>query len=161
MKNSLYRSDWALIIKILLLLTLYFITQSVHAKTDSVLVYIRDDVYIDYLQFVDDRDINLIDNFSGENIRRDVVDMIIAQQALKLGGFKHSFTYASGKVNFRNTKLLQNGQSLISFDSYWQKDALPLLISFIPKLLEDTCFRTPERFMSKTPHFINGCSLNK
>lgn len=126
MNNSLYRSDWALIIKILLLLTLYFITQSVHAKTDSVLVYIRDDVYIDYLQFVDDRDINLIDNFSGENIRRDVVDMIIAQQALKLGGFKHSFTYASGKVNFRNTKLLQNGQSLISFDSYWQKDALPL-----------------------------------
>jgi hypothetical protein len=52
--------------------------------------------------------------------------MIIAQQALKLGGFKHSFTYAPGKVNFRNTKLLQNGQLLISFDSYWQQDALPL-----------------------------------
>ncbi|PKH88104.1 hypothetical protein CXF79_07030 [Colwellia sp. Bg11-28] len=101
-------------------------TQFVHAKTDSVLVYIRDDVYIDYLKFVDDRDISLIDNFSGKNIRRDVVDMIIAQRALKLGGFKHSFTYAPGKVNFRNTKMLQNGQLLISFDSYWQQDALPL-----------------------------------
>ena len=52
--------------------------------------------------------------------------MIIAQQALKLGGFSHNFTYAPGKVNFRNTKMLQNGQLLISFDSYWQQDALPL-----------------------------------
>jgi len=67
--------------------------------------------------------VTTIDNFSGAAIRRDVVDMIIAQQALKLGGFKHQFNYASGKVNFRNTKMLQNGRLLISFDSYWLEDA--------------------------------------
>jgi hypothetical protein len=126
MENSIYRSYRALTIKVLLFFTLFCISPFLHAQTESVLVFIRDDVYIDYLKFVDDRDISLIDDFSGENIRRDVVDMIIAQQALKLGGFNHSFTYAPGKVNFRNTKMLQNGQLLISFDSYWQQDALPL-----------------------------------
>ncbi|MCJ8294784.1 MAG: hypothetical protein MJK15_10295 [Colwellia sp.] len=111
---------------VLLILTLISISSNALARQHNVLIYIRDDVYIDYQKFVADKDISSIDNFSGKNIRRDVVDMIIAQQALKLGGFSHNFSYAPGKVNFRNTKMLQNGQLLISFDSYWQKDALPL-----------------------------------
>jgi hypothetical protein len=113
-------------IKALVVVTLFCITQYSYARKNSVLIYIRDDVYIDYLQFVEGRDISLIDSFSGKNIRRDVVDMIIAQKALKLGGFNHRFSYAPGKVNFRNTKMLQNGKLLISFDSYWKQDALPL-----------------------------------
>ncbi len=96
------------------------------ARQDTILIYIRDDVYEDYLQFIDGRDVLQITNFSGKNIRRDVVDMILAQQALRLGGFEHKFSYAPGKVNFRNTKMLQNGRLLISFDSYWLNDALPL-----------------------------------
>lgn len=97
-----------------------------HARQDNVLIYIRDDVYIDYQKFLSGRDVHSIDNFSGVKIRRDVVDMIIAQQALRLGGFNFGFKYAPGKVNFRNTQMLQNGQLLISFDSYWHQDALPI-----------------------------------
>jgi hypothetical protein len=96
------------------------------AAQDSVLIYIRDDVYSDYEEFIAGRDVSAIKNFSGINIRRDVVDMILAQQALKLGGFKYKFTYAPGKVNFRNTQMLQNGELLLSFDSYWKSDASPL-----------------------------------
>jgi hypothetical protein len=114
-----------LFIKILVL-TLIFSSLSAQARKDSVLIYIRDDVYEDYLEFVAGREIIDIDNFSGKNIRRDVVDMILAQQALKLGGFDYNFNYAPGKVNFRNTKMLENGELLISFDSYWQQDAIPL-----------------------------------
>lgn len=110
----------------LLLFTLIFSSLSAQARKDSVLIYIRDDVYEDYLEFVAGREIIDIDNFSGKNIRRDVVDMILAQQALKLGGFDYNFNYAPGKVNFRNTKMLENGKLLISFDSYWQQDAIPL-----------------------------------
>ena len=126
MKNLTFGLYRELFTKVLLIFTLLFITQNACARNQSVLIYIRDDVYLDYLDFVADRDVSLIDNFSGENIRRDVVDMIIAQKALKLGGFEHRFSYAPGKVNFRNTKMLQNGQLLISFDSYWYKDAFPL-----------------------------------
>jgi len=97
-----------------------------HVQADEILIYIRDDVYDDYLQFVDGRDVLRIKNFSGKTIRRDVVDMIIAQQALKLGGFEHTFVYAPGKLNFRNTKMLQMGRLLMSFDSYWLLDAKAL-----------------------------------
>jgi hypothetical protein len=126
MKHSYYDVYRKSLIKKLLFLALLCISQYAQSREKSVLIYIRDDVYIDYQEFVEDRDISTIDDFSGKSIRRDVVDMIIAQQALKLGGFKHRFSYASGKVNFRNTKLLQNGKLLISFDSYWRRDALPL-----------------------------------
>ena len=86
-------------------------------------LYIRDDVLEDYLAFVADRDVLDIKKFSGRTIRRDVVDMIIAQQAMAIGGFKRDYQYHAGKVNFRNTRLLQQGKLLISFDSYWLADA--------------------------------------
>ena len=86
-------------------------------------IYIRDDVYKDYTTFVNNRDVISIDDFSGNSIRRDVVDMIIAQQALNLGGFDYQFNYIPGKVNFRNTRMLETGKLLISFDSYWLTDA--------------------------------------
>jgi hypothetical protein len=109
---------------IALLMQVFFYTPS--SRAEAILIYIRDDVYEDYLKFVDNRNVLTINNFSGKNVRRDVVDMIIAQQALKLGGFEHTFKYAAGKVNFRNTKLLELGRLLISFDSYWLTDAKAL-----------------------------------
>ena len=91
--------------------------------TDAVNVFIRDDVYQNYLQFLSGRDVKTISEFSGQFIRRDVVDMIIAQQALALGGVDISFEYYPGKLNFRNTRMLQQGKLLISFDTYWLLDA--------------------------------------
>lgn len=105
------------------LLALLFFSSITSAKYEKITIYIRDDVYQDYQDFVGNKDISSIKNFSGKTIRRDVVDMILAQQALKLGGFHYKFDYAPGKVNFRNTKMLQNGNLLISFDSYWLQDA--------------------------------------
>jgi len=99
------------------------ISKPSYAYSDDVLIYIRDDVFNDYKNFVNNRDVLAIKSFSGKTIRRDVVDMILAQQALKLGGFTNEFNYAPGKVNFRNTKMLQDGDLLISFDSYWKSDA--------------------------------------
>ncbi|WP_241242344.1 hypothetical protein [Thalassotalea sp. G2M2-11] len=92
----------------------------------TITIFIRDDVYEDYLNFVNNRDILAIKNFTGKTVRRDVVDMIIAQQALKLGGFTHQFKYVPGKLNFRNTQLIEQGRLLISFDSYWLNDAKAL-----------------------------------
>ncbi|MDO6447083.1 hypothetical protein Q4493_15030 [Colwellia sp. 1_MG-2023] len=105
----------------------FFVLQSLFfsyaSHAEKVTIFIRDDVYYDYEKFVEGRDILSIKNFSGKTIRRDVVDMIIAQQALKIGGFEHTFEYVPGKLNFRNTKLLEEGKLLISFDSYWLSDA--------------------------------------
>lgn len=96
---------------------------STKAFSEDIIIYIRDDVYEDYKKFIDGKNIDEIINFSGKTMRRDVVDMILAQQALKLGGFDYSFQYVPGKLNFRNTKMLEEGKLLISFDSYWLSDA--------------------------------------
>ncbi len=106
------------------LLILFSTTASAFNK--AIPMYIRDDVYIDYTEFVKNKDVLNISDFSGKTVRRDVVDMIIAQQALYLGGFEYTFNYIPGKVNFRNTRMLQKGQLLMSFDSYWKSDALSL-----------------------------------
>ena len=110
----------------ILYILLVCISANAYAAPSQILIYIKDDVYTDYQNFIGDQNVHAIKNFSGKNIRRDVVDMILAQQALRLGGFTPEFSYAPGKVNFRNTKMLQEGSLLISFDSYWQKDAQAL-----------------------------------
>ncbi len=93
------------------------------ASANQVTIYIRDDVYEDYLAFLDGRDVLQLTDFSGSFMRRDVADMVLLQQALKLGGFDKSFRYLPGKVNFRNTRMLETGELLLSFDTYWLKDA--------------------------------------
>lgn len=90
---------------------------------EDLIISIRDDVYNDYLKFVNNRNIEDITDFRGKTVRRDVIDMLITQQALKLGGFEPTLKYVSGKLNFRNTKRLQKGGLLISLDSYWLADA--------------------------------------
>ncbi|WP_235591862.1 hypothetical protein [Pseudoalteromonas sp. XI10] len=95
----------------------------------SVVIFIRDDVYDDYSRFLNGRKPLEVKDFSGAYIRRDVVDMIIAQQALSLGGFTKPFRYHKGNVNYRNTKLLEDGQLLLSFDSVWSVDAKQLVES--------------------------------
>ena len=104
------------------LVSLFFVISSC-AFSENVDVFVKDDVYVDYLKFVNNRDVLTIDNFDGESIRRDVVDIILAQQALAIGGFEHTFSLYPGRVNFRNTKMMQSGQLLMSFDSYWLNDA--------------------------------------
>lgn len=84
---------------------------------------VRDDVHALYLAFVKDRNVEEITDFKGSEVSRDVVDMVIAQQALKIGGFSETFDFIPGKLNFRNTKLLEDGLLLLSFDSYWLSDA--------------------------------------
>jgi len=92
------------------------------SQSESIAIYLRDDVYSDYKRFLAGKEPIQIKDFNTEFVRRDVVDMIIAQQALHLGGFTKTFDYQVGKINFRNTRLLEKGELLISFDSYWYED---------------------------------------
>jgi hypothetical protein len=89
-------------------------------------IFIRDDVYEDYKKFVAGRDVLSITDFHSSFMRRDVADMVLLQQALALGGFQRTFLYLPGKVNFRNTKMLETGELLLSFDTYWLSDAKAL-----------------------------------
>lgn len=107
---------------------LFFSMPLYAAKQHSapVEIFIRDDVYEDYQKFVAGRDVLTITDFHSPFMRRDVADMVLLQQALALGGFQRTFLYLPGKVNFRNTKMLETGELLLSFDTYWLSDAVAL-----------------------------------
>ena len=92
----------------------------------DTLMYIRDDVLANYQKFLNGRDVHSITEFKSQFVRRDVVDMVLVQQALKMGGFEPNFQYAAGRVNFRNTRLLKQGKLLLSLDSYWLSDAITM-----------------------------------
>lgn len=113
------------------------------ASSDAIVIFIRDDVYEDYQQFLAGRDVLSIHEFKHKNMRRDVADMVLLQQALALGGFKSQFSYVPGKVNFRNTKMLETGELLLSFDSYWLIDAKELASSVY---ISDPVIRRGEYF---------------
>lgn len=95
-------------------------------QSAPVEIFIRDDVYEDYQKFVAGRDVLSIRDFHSPFMRRDVADMVLLQQALAIGGFQRTFLYLPGKVNFRNTKMLETGELLLSFDTYWLSDAKAL-----------------------------------
>ncbi|MEQ2352868.1 hypothetical protein [Pseudoalteromonas piscicida] len=90
--------------------------------SEALNVFIRDDVLADYQRFIGERDVTKITDFSGQYLRRDVVDMVIAQQALQKGGFDKAFIFTPGFVSFRESNLLEKGEQLLHFDSYWKAD---------------------------------------
>ncbi|KID54868.1 hypothetical protein JF50_23730 [Pseudoalteromonas luteoviolacea] len=93
------------------------------AQTEYVDIYIRDDVYMNYTTLLSGRSPLDVDNFGGQFVRRDVVDMVLLHQALILGGFDKPFRYRPGNVNFRDSNLLDQGKQLLSFDTYWYEEA--------------------------------------
>ena len=101
----------------------FYLSSSSEVKADDVIVYVTDNVYIDYLKFVNNRDVLKINHFNGTGARRDVIDMVIIQQALALGGFEHNFIFLPNNKNFRSLELIIKGESLLSFDSFWLDDA--------------------------------------
>ena len=64
-----------------------------------------------------------IDDFSGKNSQRDVVEFILVQKALLLGGAKLDFIFNTGNYDSKNSKLLKEGALLINFDTMWYSHA--------------------------------------
>jgi hypothetical protein len=64
-----------------------------------------------------------IDNFVGPNSQREVVDFVMVQRAIALGGMDLEFEIRHGNFDARNLKLLASGSLLVSFDSIWLAQA--------------------------------------
>lgn len=89
----------------------------------SVDIPIERSVLDDYLRFVGDRAIAQIHHFDGAGTRRDVVDMILVQQALQLGGYPLKFNFIPSDSSARSTQLFVRGDVLLSLDSIWGQTA--------------------------------------
>jgi len=98
-------------------------------------ITVENDVYHFAQALIGEQKIVNIENFSGPDSHRDVVEFILVQKALALGGSTLEFTFTLGNYDARNIKLLQSGLLLISFDSLW--------LSHVSKLTKDVYISAP------------------
>jgi hypothetical protein len=101
-----------------------FCTTSLLAKTlPSLTIVINEDVYRDYLCVLNSQNVIDVKYYGGKCSRREVVEIILVQQMLALGGFEYQFILDPEYYNMRERKLLEKGLLLISVDSMWKSEA--------------------------------------
>jgi len=88
-----------------------------------MLVPIEATVLADYQKFVAGRDISEITYYGGPGARRDVIEMVLVQQALRLGGASLQFKFVATDSSARSPRLLTRGDLLLTFDSVWRQAA--------------------------------------
>ncbi|NTS77017.1 hypothetical protein HR060_09045 [Catenovulum sp. SM1970] len=95
-----------------------------HAQERPVVdVTVETDIYFYALEIMDGRLPVEVDNFEGLHTQRDVVEFILVQKAMALGGLDVEFNITHGNYDARNPKLLARGLLLISFDTIWMSEA--------------------------------------
>ncbi|MBZ9610139.1 hypothetical protein [Rheinheimera maricola] len=103
-----------------LLLILVFIT--VEAETLKTVITVDKDVFEDARRFLNGRDALTVTDFSTNHARRDVVDFILIQQAVALGGIKLQVRYEPGNYDARNLRSISSGMLLIGLDTFWRSE---------------------------------------
>ncbi|MEN0036546.1 MAG: hypothetical protein AAGC78_05740 [Cellvibrio sp.] len=91
----------------------------------TIVAAVDEDIITDYQLFVGERDPLLINYFGGPGARRDVIEIVLLQQALDLGGFKGKVTLRPENSYLRILKLVADGQVALSGALMWREDIKP------------------------------------
>ncbi|CAH9057589.1 hypothetical protein PSECIP111951_01699 [Pseudoalteromonas holothuriae] len=106
-----------------LILILLFTLYSTAVNATEVSITIEKDIY-HYAQIIlGDQSVHDIKDFNHPLCQRDVVEFVLIQKALKLGGIDLKFNFHLGNYDARNIKLLINGLLLVGFDTIWLQTA--------------------------------------
>jgi hypothetical protein len=122
-------------IHFLVYLTYSFLIFPAYCQQERTPITIETDIYHYAQKIIANRDVLSITDFSGTNSQRAVIEFILIQQALELGGLKIDFYFVPGNYDARNIKLVQSGMLLINFDSMW--------LSYIDNLRDDLYISDP------------------
>lgn len=93
-----------------------------YAQPLKTTITVDEHVYLDVQRFLAGRNVHEITNFTSPYARRDVVDFVLIQQAIALGGLDVEISFESGIYDARNIRSLVNGLLLIGLDTFWLKD---------------------------------------
>lgn len=80
------------------------------------------DIHRDYLAFLGQRSPLAINYYGGSNARRDVIELVLMQQALALGGFQHPLKFVDEENYFRSIRNVLDGNSLSISGTIWYQD---------------------------------------
>lgn len=87
-----------------------------------LVVTIDADVHRDYLTYIDGRDPLSIDSYGGEGSRRDVVEVLLLQQAMALGGIDAPFEFRIVRGYLDSLDVLASGEALLRATPVWGAD---------------------------------------
>lgn len=120
--GSILTHHYCLSVAIVMLITV--IPQHSIAE-QTIVAAVDEDIIADYQLFVGERDPLLINHFGGIGARRDVIEIILLQQALALGGFKEKVTLRPENSYLRILKLVADGDIALSGALKWREDIKP------------------------------------
>lgn len=80
------------------------------------------DIHKDYRLFLGDRTPDAVDFYGGNYARRDVIELILMQQALALGGFKKPLRFVNEENYFRSIRNVLDGKTLTISGTIWHED---------------------------------------
>lgn len=92
---------------------------------NTITAAVDEDIIADYQLFIGDRDPISITYYGGAGARRDVIEFVLLQQALHLGGFKGKVVLRPENSYLRILKLIQDGQVPLSGALMWRDDIKP------------------------------------
>ena len=115
---SLHYFTLVLIVLSSLLLT----SLSTFARYNEIIT-VENDILTLVQELTKNQKMDEIIDFSHPKQQREVVDFIMIQKALKLGGLDIKFNFRPGFYDARNLKALASGHLLVSFDSIWLSEA--------------------------------------
>ncbi len=96
------------------------------APAHLVTVIIPPDVLKDYKAFLQGRDPLAITDYSGPMSRRDVIEVVLFQQALALGGFATQLKLRTVPSYARSLLELKTGATVAAVNTLWRRDLATL-----------------------------------
>lgn len=108
----------------------------------SVKIAVLSDIHNDYRLFLGNRNPLDIDYYGGDHARRDVIELVLMQQALALGGFARPLTFVNEENYFRSIRNVMDGKTLTISGTVWYQDLLPQIekLHISPPIVEDGQF---------------------
>lgn len=87
-------------------------------------IAVLSDIHRDYSRFLGDRDVNQVNFYGGDYARRDVIELVLMQQALALGGFQPKITFVDEENYFRSIRNVIDGKTLSIGGTIWYQDLI-------------------------------------
>ncbi len=94
---------------------------------EPIIIAVNEDILPDYHRFLNNRAPLSIHEYKGNGARRDVVELVLLMQALKLGGFKPEVELRAEQSYLRTLRDIAEGRFITSAGLAWKADidALP------------------------------------
>lgn len=111
-----------LLYSLIFAVTLAVAAVPLQAQPTTASIAVLPDIHKGYRSFLGNRTPESVTFYGGEHARRDVIELILMQQALALGGFKKPLRFVDEENYFRSIRNVLDGKTLTISGTIWYED---------------------------------------